>query len=113
MTIQPLVENAVKHAFLSPRGNTIDISISVSRKSQVRICVKDNGIGMNLSSFDDIISGRCEGHFGLYSVKRCLELVCGKDYSFSAESEPGKGTAIIIEYDAGNISKDTGAGSPT
>lgn len=113
MTIQPLVENAVKHAFRSPRGNTIDISISVSRKSQVRICVKDNGIGMNLSSFDDIISGRCEGHFGLYSVKRCLELVCGKDYSFSAESEPGKGTAIIIEYDAGNISKDTGAGSPT
>ena len=113
MTIQPLVENAVKHAFLSPRGNTIDISISVSRKSQVRICVKDNGIGMNLSSFDDIISGRCEGHFGLYSVKRCLELVCGKDYSFSAESKPGKGTAIIIEYDAGNISKDTGAGSPT
>lgn len=113
MTIQPLVENAVKHAFLSPRGNTIDISISVSRKSQVRICVKDNGIGMNLSSFDDIISGRCEGHFGLYSVKRCLELVCGKDYSFSAESEPGKGTAIIIEYDAGNTSKDTGAGSPT
>lgn len=113
MTIQPLVENAVKHAFLSPRGNTIDISISVSRKSQVRICVKDNGIGMNLSSFDDIISGRCEGHFGLYSVKRCLELVCGKDYSFSAESEPGKGTAIIIEYDAGNISNNTGAGSPT
>lgn len=113
MTIQPLVENAVKHAFRSPRGNTIDISISVSRKSRVRICVKDNGIGMNLSSFDDIISGRCEGHFGLYSVKRCLELVCGKDYSFSAESEPGKGTAIIIEYDAGNISKDTGAGSPT
>lgn len=113
MTIQPLVENAVKHAFLSPRGNTIDISISVSRKSQVRICVKDNGIGMNLSSFDDIISGRCEGHFGLYSVKRCLELVCGKDYSFSAESAPGKGTAIIIEYDAGNISNNTGAGSPT
>lgn len=113
MTIQPLVENAVKHAFRSPRGNTIDISISVSRKSRVRICVKDNGIGMDLSSFDDIISGRCEGHFGLYSVKRCLELVCGKDYSFSAESEPGKGTAIIIEYDAGNISKDTGAGSPT
>lgn len=113
MTLQPLVENAVKHAFRSPRGNTIDISISVSRKSRVRICVKDNGIGMDLSSFDDIISGRCEGHFGLYSVKRCLELVCGKDYSFSAESEPGKGTAIIIEYDAGNISKDTGAGSPT
>lgn len=113
MTIQPLVENAVRHAFRSPRGNTIDISISVSRKSRVRICVKDNGIGMDLSSFDDIISGRCEGHFGLYSVKRCLELVCGKDYSFSAESAPGKGTAIIIEYDAGNISKDTGAGSPT
>lgn len=113
MTIQPLVENAVKHAFRSPRGNTIDISISVSRKSRVRICVKDNGIGMDLSSFDDIISGRCEGHFGLYSVKRCLELVCGKDYSFSAESAPGKGTAIIIEYDAGIISKDTGAGSPT
>ena len=113
MTIQPLVENAVKHAFLSPRGNTIDISISVSRKSQVRICVKDNGIGMNLSSFDDIISGRCEGHFGLYSVKRCLELVCGKDYSFSAESAPGNGTAIILEYDAGNISNNTGAGSPT
>ena len=113
MTIQPLVENAVKHAFRSPRGNTIDISISVSRKSRVRICVKDNGIGMDLSSFDDIISGRCEGHFGLYSVKRCLELVCGKDYSFSAESAPGKGTAIIIEYDAGNISNNTGAGSPT
>lgn len=112
MTIQPLVENAVKHAFRSPRGNTIDISISVSRKSRVRICVKDNGIGMDLSSFDDIISGRCEGHFGIYSVKRCLELVCGKDYSFSAESAPGKGTAIIIEYDAGNISKNTGAGSP-
>lgn len=113
MTIQPLVENAVKHAFRSPSGNTIDITISVIGKCRVRICVKDNGIGMDLNSFDDIISGRCEGHFGLYSVKRCLELVCGKDYSFSAESAPGKGTAIIIEYDAGNISKDTGDGSPT
>ena len=75
--------------------------------------MKDNGIGMDLSSFDDIISGRCEGHFGLYSVKRCLELECGKDYCLSAESAPGKGTAIIIEYDAGNISNNTGAGSPT
>lgn len=113
MTIQPLIENAVKHAFRSPSGNTIDISISVIGKCRVRICVRDNGIGMDLSNFDDIISGRCEGHFGLYSVKRCLELVCGRDYSFKGESAPNEGTAIVIEYDAGRISNDAGTGDPT
>lgn len=104
MTIQPLVENAVKHAFFRPGGNKLDVSVSVRGGQEVTIIVADNGVGMDTAHFEEVLSGRCEGHFGLYSVRRCMELLCGGQYSIEAISEKMKGTEIILRYNAGCIS---------
>ena len=59
---------------------------------------------MDTAHFEEVLSGRCEGHFGLYSVRRCMELLCGGQYSIEAISEKMKGTEIILRYNAGCIS---------
>jgi sensor histidine kinase YesM len=49
MLIQPLLENAIKHAFLKEQSDgeiTLDFTI-LEHKEQIRIVVRDNGIGID------------------------------------------------------------------
>jgi len=102
MTLQPLVENSVKHGFERRSGNRIDIR-AYPDKGRVVISISDNGRGMDVNNFYQIQQSRDSGHFGIFSVCRRMELLCGEGYSLSAQSRSDMGAEITLSYDTAQI----------
>ena len=85
LSIQPLVENAVKHG-IAPRTGTGFVRLSVTAESDViSITVSNSG------EFDtrSLTSARGNGGIGLANVRRRLELCYGEESRFKAQAENG------------------------
>jgi sensor histidine kinase YesM len=89
LTIQPIVENAVKHGILKREtGGTIKVKIYETDSSYF-ISVKDNGVGFDVSELE------MDNHIGLRNIKSRLEAMCGG--ILHIESIAGVGTKITVE----------------
>lgn len=96
LTLQSIVENAVRHGVEASFDMTTIIISSYETDNSFIVSIKDNGPGFDVAKAPD--DGR--PHIGIASVKARLEnMVKG---SLQIESEPGKGTNVII-----TIPKDT------
>ncbi|MBD3244333.1 MAG: hypothetical protein GF331_27325 [Chitinivibrionales bacterium] len=92
LTIQPLVENAVKHGF-GPRGGEGTVEVTVEASDQeATIRVADNGIGFPEPQPDT-------GH-GLSIVKQRLQLLCGERFSMEQSVSPAGGALVEIRVPA-------------
>ena len=90
LSIQPLVENAVKHGIGGREdGGTVTITVRELSDS-FKIIISDDGVGFDPHSIDN----RERQHIGLENVKNRLLLMC--DATLSINSVLGKGTAITI-----------------
>lgn len=89
LTLQPMVENAVKHGLCKKEeGGTV--KIRTERKADmIYVVVADDGIG-----FDPKQMKNSEQHIGISNVKSRLKSVCRG--SLMLESKPGKGTTVVI-----------------
>lgn len=88
LTVQPLVENAVKHGLSKTvNGGTITIATQETEKNVI-ITVKDNGVGFEENEVTDKI------HVGLYNVKKRLSDMC--DGTLELKSKKGEGTAVTV-----------------
>ena len=89
LTIQPIVENAVKHGILKREaGGTVKVRIYETDSSYF-ISVKDNGVGFNVSELEK------DNHIGLRNIKSRLEAMCSG--ILYIESIVGVGTKITVE----------------
>ena len=90
LTVQPIVENAVKHGTSKKRGGgTVRISTREDKESYI-IEVSDTGCG-----FDSTMpKNDGKRHVGIENVKQRLSNMCGG--SLSIESTVGKGTLATI-----------------
>jgi signal transduction histidine kinase/ligand-binding sensor domain-containing protein len=83
ITEQAIV-NAVRH------GSASDVHVTIAFSDrQVRIDVRDNGCGFNLTD----VSGESNLHFGIASMQERTREVGGQ---FSLHSEPGQGTTVTV-----------------
>ena len=90
LSIQPLVENAVKHGIgMKEEGGTVTIKVR-EYADTFKIIISDDGVGFD----PDAIDNRERQHIGLENVKNRLLLMC--DATLSIESVLGKGTSITI-----------------
>ena len=90
LTVQPIVENAVKHGTSKKRGGgKVTISTDENKESHI-IKVFDTGCGFDPSKPKD--DGK--RHVGIENVRQRLFNMCGG--SLSIESEVGKGTLATI-----------------
>ena len=104
LSIQPIVENAVKHGVgMKKGGGTVKIS-SVRTEDGFEVIISDDGVGFDINApkKDD---GR--SHVGMENTKRRLKEMCGADIVI--ESEVGKGTTarVIIPKKEGKENEDT------
>ena len=92
LSVEPFVENAVKHGVWPRReGGTVWVS-SRETDSAYIVTIKDNGIGFDPQNPPPPV---LRGHgIGMkYAVERIRTMVNGE---VSVESEPGKGTTVTI-----------------
>lgn len=94
LSIQPLVENAVKHGVL-PRsdGGTVRIRI-LRRDGQIAIEVADDGVGMTENQAERALTQLAEAGrgVGLYNTNRRLKRLYGQ--GLRIVSRPGAGTTV-------------------
>ena len=92
LSIQPLVENAVKHG-VAPRTGTGFVRLSVTIESGVvSVTVSNSG------EFDvrALTNARSDGGVGLANVRRRLELCYGEETRFKAQAEGGMTTVGFL-----------------
>ncbi len=98
LTLQPLVENCIKHGIKDREGDA-EITIRVqSSEEGVKIAVIDNGQGIDAERLislgvNEVKSAEGTG-LGLYNVNKRLEHMHGERSKLKIESELGKGTII-------------------
>jgi len=95
MTLQPLVENAVRHGITKrKKGGTLRLAIEREQEQQhIKITIEDNGVGIPPEKQQELLRGRNE-RLGFTNPFRKLSLIKGT--RFQLNSEMGKGTTIII-----------------
>ncbi|ACX52851.1 signal transduction histidine kinase, LytS [Ammonifex degensii KC4] len=96
LTLQPLVENAIKHG-ITPKLGPGTVRISVRRQGEeMRVEVADDGVGIPPEIMPKILTpGSASGSgVGLYNVHERLRGLFGEGYGLEIKSEPGKGTTV-------------------
>lgn len=93
LSIQPLVENAIEHAFL-PDAKDAHISITISDfKDYYHIDVSDNGVGMDEDYANALTDSLHDSaRIGVYSIHTRLSNLFGK--GLVIQSAPGVGSSI-------------------
>ena len=102
-SIQPLVENAIKHGLLDKeQGGKIVISIS-GTPNNFLIQIMDNGKGIPTDLLQPLIQSlqspdppSNQEHIGLYNCYHRLYLMFGNNMDFVFKSKPNKGTLVSI-----------------
>ena len=89
LTVQPIVENAVKHGLMKlTKGGTIRV-VSFETDTDYSILVEDDGVGFDTSApFDD------RKHLGLRNIRERLKVMVNG--TLEIESTLGVGTKVLI-----------------
>ncbi|MEA2296232.1 MAG: two-component system, LytTR family, sensor kinase, partial [Solirubrobacteraceae bacterium] len=93
LSMQPLVENAVRHGVESARGPCRVEILGADLDTDVELTVKDGGAGMTAEAAADALAGRGAG-IGLANVHARLQSTFGPEYGLEVESTPGEGTIV-------------------
>lgn len=91
LTIQPLVENAVKHGMMGMEEGVLKVVLSVKQTGTgYEIQIRDNGAGFD----PDVTPDDGRSHIGIQNVRESLQSkVKG---TLQIESEIGKGTVVLV-----------------
>ncbi len=89
LSVQPIVENAVKHGIGMKEGGGTIIITTGETKDEYIVTVRDNGMGIVDKEEDN------NSHIGVDNVRQRLKLQCNAD--FQLESRPEEGTVAMIK----------------
>ena len=94
LTVQPLVENAIRHGVRGiPRGQ-IEIITNLLPDCH-EIIIRDNGKGFR----PEDLPGTDRSHIGIQNVRERLQKLCGG--TMTIDSEAGRGTCVTIHIPLG------------
>ncbi|MDG0814456.1 histidine kinase [Cohnella rhizosphaerae] len=101
LTIQPLVENAVRHGVMKkPEGGTVRISVKRDGDG-CEVTVADDGVGIPAHALATIGERRETGGVGLANIGQRLKLLYSAD--LHVESWPGEGSRVGFRIPGGGL----------
>ncbi|GAA3694298.1 histidine kinase [Arthrobacter ginkgonis] len=97
LSLQPLVENAVRHGLESKAGGGLVTIAAHDSGNYAEITVEDDGVGMDPETLRSVLAGTTEGlHVGLRNVDVRLRQVYGEGHGLVVDTAPGAGTLITL-----------------
>jgi len=93
LSMQPLVENAVRHGVEKAVGPCRVEILGADLDTDVELTVRDGGAGMSAEAASAALAGRGDG-IGLANVHARLQSTFGPEYGLEVESTPGEGTVV-------------------
>ena len=102
LSVQPLVENAVRHGLERRGGSGLVQIIARDLDDEVELRVIDDGMGMNAARADAALTGASDATaavtgIGLSNVQARLRGTFGEDYGLRIESQLGRGTTVTMK----------------
>ncbi|GAA0189350.1 sensor histidine kinase [Glutamicibacter creatinolyticus] len=97
LSLQPLVENAVRHGLeAKPDGGLISIT-ATDEGQYAMIQVEDDGAGMDPQKLSSVLAGTTTNlHVGLRNVDVRLRQIYGSGHGLVIDTAPGAGTLITL-----------------
>ena len=94
LSLQPLVENAVRHGVERNGRGRVEI-VGRDIDADVELRVTDDGVGMDGTRAAEILAGQGKG-VGLMNVQARLQAAFGPAYGLEIESALGRGTTVTM-----------------
>ncbi|MCC9175985.1 sensor histidine kinase [Arthrobacter sp. zg-Y179] len=97
LSLQPLVENSVRHGLETKDGQGRITIAAVDAGADAVITIEDNGVGMDPEYLRSVLAGHADGdHVGLRNVDVRLRQVYGDSHGLVIDTAPGAGTLITM-----------------
>lgn len=97
LSLQPLVENAVRHGLESKEGGGTVSIVSEDVGHDVQVTIEDDGAGIDPEGLEELLAGRSTGdHIGLVNVDTRLRQMYGDAYGLVVETNLGAGTLVRV-----------------
>ena len=92
LSLQPIVENAIKHGILKKvDGGTVILKAYETNNTYI-VEISDDGVGFNAEEYEDIENK----HFGINNIKHRIKNMCNGDILI--KSQIGVGTKVIVMF---------------
>ncbi len=109
LSVQPLVENAVRHGLAGKDGDGTVTVIAHDAGMECLITVEDDGIGSEPETVQAALSGdSTSASVGLANVDERLRTVYGNQYGIVVETAPGLGTKVTVRVPKSGSAADRG-----
>ncbi|GGB19987.1 signal transduction histidine kinase [Flexivirga endophytica] len=97
LSLQPVVENAVRHG-LEPKSGPGEVIVeAVPDGVDIRISVEDNGVGEDPRRIQEALDGVAQADsVGLSNVDMRMRATFGEHYGLVVETAPGAGTKVVM-----------------
>ena len=97
LSVQPLVENAIRHGLEGKAGDGTITVVALDAGTECHITIEDDGVGVDPDVVRDALVGRTtSASVGLANVDERLRTVYGNEYGIVVETAPGHGTKVIL-----------------
>ncbi|MBC7595685.1 MAG: histidine kinase [Kineosporiaceae bacterium] len=97
LSVQPLVENAVRHGLEAKAGNGTITVIALDAGTECVITIEDDGIGVEPDKVRAALLGQeTSESVGLGNVDERMRTVYGNEYGIVIETAPGLGTKVTM-----------------
>ncbi|PEJ51895.1 sensor histidine kinase [Bacillus sp. AFS002410] len=99
-TLQPLIENAIRHAFTREKKLTVIVQ-AYEYSNEIFLITEDNGRGITPQLLTTIGNETIQSKEGtgtaLWNIKKRIDEIYGEKEHFQIQSELGKGTKVSIK----------------
>ena len=97
LSLQPLVENAVRHGLEQKAGAGHISIVAENLDREAEICIEDDGVGEDPERVRRALAGDADlDSVGLGNVDSRLRSTYGDEYGLVVETAPGAGTRVIV-----------------
>ncbi len=97
LSLQPLVENAVRHGIEAKVGKGLVQICARDRGAYTEVTIEDDGVGMDPEQLRLVLAGQQDGHHvGLRNVDARLRQVYGDEHGLTVDTGVGHGMLITM-----------------